>query len=162
MRIGHGYDVHAFEPGDHVTLGGVRIAHTQGVKAHSDGDVVLRALCDAHDLLLLCDEVQCGMGRTGAWFGWQKTGVRPDAFTLAKAVASGVPMGVLVASPKLADVLQPGSHASTFGGNPLACAAALATLDVIEEEGLLRRAEEAGKLLREGLQAFRDFVAERS
>jgi acetylornithine/succinyldiaminopimelate/putrescine aminotransferase len=116
----------------------------------------LRALCDAHDLLLLCDEIQCGMGRTGSWFGWQRSGVKPDAFTLAKAVASGVPMGVLVTSPRLADVFQPGSHGSTFGGNPLACAAALATLDVIEEEGLLRKADESGKLLREGLQAFVD------
>lgn len=116
----------------------------------------VRALCDEHGLLMLCDEVQCGMGRTGAWFGWQKTGVKPDAFTLAKGIASGVPLGALVASPKLADVFKPGSHASTFGGNPLACAAALATLDVIEEEGLLKRAETAGKLLREGLQVFVD------
>ena len=116
----------------------------------------LRTLCDGHDLLLLCDEVQCGMGRTGAMFGWQKTGVKPDAFSLAKAVASGVPMGVLVASPKLSDVFQPGNHASTFGGNPLACAAALATLDVIEEEGLVKHAENTGKLFREGLQAFVD------
>jgi predicted acetylornithine/succinylornithine family transaminase len=126
------------------------------VPATKEFMVGLRALCDAHDLLLLCDEIQCGMGRTGAWFGWQKSGVKPDAFTLAKAVASGVPMGVLVTSPKLADVFQPGSHGSTFGGNPLACAAALATLDVIEEEGLVRHAEEAGKLFREGLQAFVD------
>jgi predicted acetylornithine/succinylornithine family transaminase len=116
----------------------------------------LRSLCDEKGLLLLCDEVQCGMGRTGAWFGWQKLGGKPDAFSLAKAVASGVPMGVLVTSPKLSDIFQPGNHASTFGGNPLASAAALATLDVIEEEGLLKRAEEAGKLLREGLQAFVD------
>ena len=116
----------------------------------------LRSLCDEKGLLLLCDEVQCGMGRTGAWFGWQKLGGKPDAFSLAKAVASGVPMGVLVASPKLSDIFQPGNHASTFCGNPLASAAALATLDVIEEEGLLKRAEEAGKLLREGLQAFVD------
>lgn len=116
----------------------------------------VRALCDEHGLLMLCDEVQCGMGRTGAWFGWQKTGVKPDAFTLAKAIASGVPMGALVASSKLSDVFKPGSHASTFGGNPLACAAAMATMDVIEEEGLLKRAEAAGKLLREGLQVFVD------
>lgn len=116
----------------------------------------VRALCDEHGLLMLCDEVQCGMGRTGAWFGWQKFGIKPDAFTLAKAIASGVPMGALVASPKLSDVFKPGTHASTFGGNPLACAAALATMDVIEEEGLLKRAEAAGKLLREGLQVFVD------
>lgn len=116
----------------------------------------VRALCNEKGLLMLCDEVQCGMGRTGALFGWQKLGVTPDAFSMAKSIASGVPMGAVVASPKLSDVFQPGHHASTFGGNPLACAAAMATLDVIEEEGLVKHAEEAGKLLREGLQVFVD------
>ena len=114
----------------------------------------LRALCDEKNLLLLCDEVQCGMGRTGNWFAWQKHGIRPDAFSLAKALASGIPMGAIVASPKVADVFQPGRHASTFGGNPLACAAALATLDVIESENLLTRAREAGQLFRDGLAGF--------
>ncbi len=111
----------------------------------------LRALCDEKDLLLLCDEVQCGMGRTGSWFAWQGTGVRPDAFSLAKAIAGGIPMGAIVSNAKLADVFTPGKHASTFGGNPLACAAALAVLDTIEKEGLLARAKEAGEKLREGL-----------
>ena len=114
----------------------------------------LRALCDEKNLLLLCDEVQSGMGRTGHWFAWQQYGVRPDAFSLAKALASGVPMGAIVASAKLADVFQPGRHASTFGGNPLACAAALATIDVIESEKLVERAQEAGPQLRESLMAF--------
>jgi len=114
----------------------------------------LRALCDEKNLLLLCDEVQSGMGRTGHWFAWQQYGVRPDAFSLAKALASGVPMGAIVASAKLADVFQPGRHASTFGGNPLACAAALATIDVIESEKLVERAQEAGQQLRESLMAF--------
>ena len=114
----------------------------------------LRQLCDEKNLLLLFDEVQCGMGRTGTWFAWQQAGVKPDAFTLAKALASGVPMGALVAAPKVADVFQPGRHASTFGGNPLACAAALATIDVIESEKLLARAAEAGTLFREGLAQF--------
>ncbi|MDD5708222.1 MAG: aspartate aminotransferase family protein [Kiritimatiellae bacterium] len=114
----------------------------------------LRQLCDANKLLLLCDEIQCGMGRTGSWFGWQRYGIQPDAFSLAKALASGVPMGAVVASPKLSDVFQPGSHGTTFGGNPLACAAALATIDVIENEGLLKRASEAGAMLRDGLQQF--------
>ncbi len=111
----------------------------------------LRALCDEKDLLLLCDEVQCGMGRTGSWFAWQGTGVKPDAFSLAKAIAGGIPMGAIVSNAKLADVFTPGKHASTFGGNPLACAAALAVLDTIEKEGLLARAKEAGEKLREGL-----------
>jgi len=114
----------------------------------------VRALCDEKGLLMLCDEIQCGMGRTGHWFGWQKYNVRPDAFTLAKSLAAGVPMGALVAAPKISDVFSPGSHGSTFGGNPLACAAALAVLDVIEEEGLVKRAGEAGALFREGLQVF--------
>jgi acetylornithine aminotransferase/acetylornithine/N-succinyldiaminopimelate aminotransferase len=105
---------------------------------------------------MLCDEIQCGMGRTGHWFGWQKYGIKPDAFTLAKSLASGVPMGALVAAPSLSDVFHPGNHASTFGGNPLACATALAVIDVIEEEGLVKRAGEAGALFREGLQALVD------
>ncbi len=116
----------------------------------------VRKLCDEKGLLMLCDEIQCGMGRTGHWFGWQKYGIKPDAFTLAKSLASGVPMGALVAAPSLSDVFQPGNHASTFGGNPLACATALAVIDVIEEEGLVKRAGEAGALFREGLQALVD------
>jgi predicted acetylornithine/succinylornithine family transaminase len=114
----------------------------------------VRKLCDEKGLLMLCDEIQCGMGRTGHWFGWQKYGIKPDAFTLAKSLAGGVPMGALVASPALSDLFQPGAHASTFGGNPLACATALAVIDVIEEEGLVKRAGEAGALFREGLQVL--------
>jgi len=118
--------------------------------------VALRKLCDEKGLLLLFDEVQCGMGRTGAWFGWQHYPVKPDAFTLAKALADGIPMGALVAVPALSDVLKPGMHASTFGGNPVACAAAMAVIDVIEEEGLLEHAKEMGELLTEGLKMFID------
>lgn len=129
--------------------GGVLPAETKFMKA-------LRALCDEKEILLLCDEVQCGMGRTGDWFAWQSTGVRPDAFSIAKAVASGIPMGAVVASPVLADVFTPGRHASTFGGNPLACAAALATIQVIEEENLLERAAECGDAIKEHLGAIAD------
>jgi acetylornithine/N-succinyldiaminopimelate aminotransferase len=114
----------------------------------------VRVLCDEKNLLMLCDEVQCGLGRTGEWFGYQAYGVEPDAFSLAKALGSGYPIGAVVSGPKLADVFQPGKHASTFGGTPLACAAALATLDIIEAEGLVKRAAEKGALLREGLEAF--------
>ena len=115
----------------------------------------VRKLCDEKGILMLCDEVQCGMGRTGNWFGWQMCpDAAPDAFSIAKAIASGVPMGVLIASPKLSDVFVPGSHGSTFGGNPLACAAARATIGVIEEEGLLKRAGEAGEIFRDGLRQF--------
>lgn len=137
--------------------GGVLPADTKFMKA-------VRALCDEKDILLLCDEVQCGMGRTGDWFAWQGTGVKPDAFSIAKAVASGIPMGAIIASDKLSDVFTPGRHASTFGGNPLACAAALATIGVIENENLLDRAAESGDVLRgklEDLQAkYGDAVKE--
>lgn len=114
----------------------------------------LRALCDEKGILLLCDEVQCGLGRTGKLWGWQHYGIRPDAFSVAKSLADGVPMGALVASPKLSDVFQPGNHASTFGGNPLAASAALAVLDVIEQEGLVQNAEKMGRLFKEGLALF--------
>ena len=116
--------------------------------------VGVRKLCDEKGLLMLCDEVQCGMGRTGKWFGWQNFPVKPDAFTLAKALADGIPMGALVASPALSDLFKPGMHASTFGGNPVSSAAALAVLDVIEEEALVKHAEEVGALFVEGLGAF--------
>jgi len=116
--------------------------------------VGLRKLCDEKGLLLLCDEVQCGMGRTGKWFGWQHFPVKPDAFSLAKSLADGIPMGALVASPALSDLFQPGMHASTFGGNPVSSAAALAVMDVIEEEALVKRAEETGRLFIEGLSLF--------
>mgnify|MGYP006294195027 CR=1 FL=1 len=114
----------------------------------------LRELCDEKDLLMLCDEVQCGLGRTGHWFGFQLSEVIPDAFSLAKSLGSGYPIGAVVAGPKLSDVFQPGKHASTFGGTPLASAAALATLDVIDEEELCGRAQDAGAKLREGLEAL--------
>ena len=106
----------------------------------------LRALCDQRNLLLLCDEVQCGVGRTGTWFGFQAYGVQPDAFSVAKGLAGGFPIGALVAGPKLSDVFQPGNHASTFGGNPLACAAALSVIGTIEEEKLLENAAQMGEL----------------
>ena len=105
---------------------------------------------------MICDEVQCGMGRTGTWFAWQGYDVKPDLFTLAKALADGIPMGALVSNAKLADVFTPSSHASTFGGNPVAASAALAVIDVIEEENLLENATKIGALFREALQALVD------
>lgn len=116
----------------------------------------VRALCDEKNLIMICDEVQCGMGRTGTWFAWQGYGVEPDLFTLAKSLADGIPMGALVSNAKFADAFSAGSHASTFGGNPVAAAAALAVIGVIEEEGLLARAAETGALFREALQGFVD------
>jgi len=118
--------------------------------------VGIRKLCDEKGLLMLCDEIQCGMGRTGKWFGWQNFPVKPDAFTLAKALGGGFPIGALVASTELADKFTPGKHASTFGGNPLACAAALAVIEAIEEEAMVKSAEESGKLLMAGLNGYVD------
>src|SRR5262245_10494710 len=100
----------------------------------------LRQLCDKHQLLLICDEVQSGMGRTGQWYAYQNWDIQPDIFTLAKAAAGGVALGGLVAKPEVADKLKPGTHAATFGGNPIACVAGLATIETIEEEKLLERA----------------------
>ena len=111
----------------------------------------LRKLCDENGWLLICDEVQCGMGRTGTWFGFQHAGILPDVVTLAKGLASGVPIGACLASGKAAGLFKPGNHGSTFGGNQLATTAALTTLDVIEKENLLANAEVVGNLIREGL-----------
>jgi acetylornithine/succinyldiaminopimelate/putrescine aminotransferase len=116
----------------------------------------VRALCDEKNLLMICDEVQSGMGRTGTWFAWQGYDVKPDLFTLAKSLADGIPMGALVSNAKLADVFTKSAHASTFGGNPVAAAAALAVIEVIEEEKLLKRATEIGNLFKEVLQGFVD------
>jgi len=104
----------------------------------------LRQFCDRRELLLFVDEVQTGMGRTGSWFAWQQTGVRPDAFSLAKGLGGGVPIGAAVVDRRLRAVLGPGTHASTFGGNPLATAAALAVIDTIEREGLAEHARALG------------------
>jgi len=113
----------------------------------------LRAICDAHGWLLMLDEVQTGIGRTGTWFGFQHSGVVPDVMALAKGLGSGVPIGACLARGAAAEVFKPGNHGSTFGGNPLACAAALATLDAIESEGLLDNARARGEAIRAGLRS---------
>lgn len=109
----------------------------------------VRELCDTHDWLMICDEVQCGMGRTGKWFGYQQAGVQPDIATLAKGLGSGVPIGACMVRGKAAGLFGPGNHGSTFGGNPLVSTAALATIDVIEQEGLLENAAHIGALIRQ-------------
>lgn len=111
----------------------------------------LRSLCDEKDWLLMCDEVQCGMGRTGTWFGFQHAGILPDVATLAKGLGSGVPIGACMTAGKAAGLFKPGNHGSTFGGNPLACAAALATIACIEEEKLRENAVAQGEAIRRGL-----------
>jgi predicted acetylornithine/succinylornithine family transaminase len=115
----------------------------------------LRALADKHKLLLIFDEVQSGMGRTGKWFAHQHYNVEPDIVTLAKALAGGVACGGLIAKPEVADKLKPGTHAATFGGNPLACRAALATIETIEADGLLVRATKIGERFRERFETLR-------
>ncbi|HUG88712.1 MAG TPA: aminotransferase class III-fold pyridoxal phosphate-dependent enzyme, partial [Actinomycetota bacterium] len=106
-----------------------------------------REACDAAGALLVLDEVQTGAGRCGAWFAHQLDGVRPDVVTLAKGLAGGLPIGVCIATEEAAAAFGPGDHASTFGGGPIPCAAALAVLDVIVEEGLLGRARSTGERL---------------
>lgn len=116
----------------------------------------IRALCDEKNLLMIVDEVQSGMGRTGTWFAWQGYDVAPDLFTCAKALGGGLPIGALISNAKTADVFTKSAHASTFGGNPVAASAALAVIDVIESERLMENALKIGELLREGLQGFVD------
>ena len=118
------------------------------------GEDVLRAAreaCDAHGAALIFDEVQCGLGRTGTLWAYQHSGVVPDALTVAKALGGGLPIGALVTGERLADVFAPGDHGSTFAGGPVQCAAGLAVLDVIDDEGLLERVRELGERLRHAL-----------
>jgi predicted acetylornithine/succinylornithine family transaminase len=118
------------------------------------GADVLRAAreaCDAHGAALIFDEVQCGLGRTGTLWAYQHSGVVPDALTVAKALGGGLPIGALVTGERLADVFAPGDHGSTFAGGPVQCAAGLAVLDVIDDEGLLERVRELGERLRHAL-----------
>lgn len=111
----------------------------------------LRQLCDENGWLLICDEVQCGMGRTGTWFGFQHSGIRPDIVTLAKGLSGGVPIGACLVAGNAAGLFKPGNHGSTFGGNQLATTAALTVIDVIEKEGLIANAETVGRLIRESM-----------
>ncbi len=111
----------------------------------------LRAICDDKGWLMMCDEVQCGMGRTGKWYGWQHAGTRPDVMTLAKGLASGVPIGACVTAGNARGLFGPGNHGSTFGGNPLACAAGLATFDTIVDDKLMDNAIAIGDLIRKSM-----------
>ncbi len=112
----------------------------------------LRQLCDEHGWLLMLDEIQTGMGRTGAWFACQHSQVAPDVMTLAKALGNGAPIGACLARGTAAELFQPGSHGSTYGGNPLVCAAALAVIDTFEQEQLVTRAARLGERMLAGLQ----------
>ena len=124
--------------------GGVNVADTEFQRE-------LRAICDDKGWLMMCDEVQCGMGRTGKWYGWQHAGTRPDVMTLAKGLASGVPIGACVTAGNARGLFGPGNHGSTFGGNPLACAAGLATFDTIVDDKLMDNAIAIGDLIRKSM-----------
>jgi acetylornithine aminotransferase len=113
----------------------------------------VRALCDDKDWLLMIDEVQCGMGRTGKWFAHQWAGITPDVMPLAKGLGSGVPVGAVVVGPRAATIFQPGNHGSTFGGNPLAMRAGVETIRIMEAEGLLDNATRVGAHLKAALEA---------
>ncbi len=110
----------------------------------------LREICDQQNWLLMLDEIQTGMGRTGEWFAFQHNKIQPDVMTLAKALGNGVPIGACLANEKAGDVLQPGSHGSTFGGNPLMCATASTVIDTIKSENLITRAKQTGEYLLNG------------
>src|SRR5690606_14254512 len=123
----------------------------------------LRALCNQHGWLLMLDEIQAGMGRTGAWFGHQHAGIEPDVMTLAKALGNGFPIGACLACGAAANLFSPGQHGSTFGGNPLACRVACTVLDILAREQLPQRAATLGRrllaALREGLSACPEVLA---
>jgi acetylornithine/N-succinyldiaminopimelate aminotransferase len=122
--------------------GGINLAHNEYMQS-------LRRICDERGWLFM---VQCGIGRTGVWFAHQHAGIKPDVMTLAKGLGSGVPVGACLTAGPAAGVFKPGNHGSTFGGNPLACVAALTTLDVIEQDGLMARAVVLGNAIRTGLR----------
>jgi acetylornithine/N-succinyldiaminopimelate aminotransferase len=125
--------------------GGINICHPDYLKG-------LREICDENKWLLMLDEVQSGTGRTGKWFAYQHSNVKPDVVTLAKGLGNGVPIGTCLAAGEAATLFKPGNHGSTFGGNPFACAAGLETLRIIEADGLMRNAVEIGDFMREELR----------
>jgi acetylornithine/N-succinyldiaminopimelate aminotransferase len=126
-----------------------------GIRIPPDGFLAgLRKLADENELLLVFDEVQTGCGRTGNWFGYQHFGVVPDVMTLAKAVCGGIAGGALLTTAEIAPSLRPGMHAATFGGNPIAAAAGIATIEMIESQGLLENAQRIGQIFRERFEAL--------
>ncbi len=126
--------------------GGIRIAPNDYLKS-------VRELCDKHNLLLILDEVQSGVGRTGHWYCYQHSAIKPDILTTAKALGNGVPIGACLAKKEIARLFKPGLHGSTFGGNPLACRAALAVLDTIEKNDLCEKAAKIGAYLLDALKS---------
>ena len=134
--------------------GGVNIPSKQYMQA-------LRKLCTKKNCLLICDEVQTGVGRTGTWFGYQNFDITPDIMSVAKIAGSGAPIGMIVAKQEIADLMQPGYHGSTYGGNPLVCAAAIATIKAIEEEDLLTKAKQLKTKFDEKAKALQEKYPEK-
>jgi len=126
--------------------GGINIPDT----GYLDG---IRAICNDNDWLMMLDEIQTGMGRTGRWFAWQHSNARPDVATVAKALGNGVPIGACMARGRAADMMQPGSHGTTFGGNPLACRAAITVLESLEQEQCVANAARLGEHMLAGFSA---------
>lgn len=129
--------------------GGINIATKEFIKG-------LRELCDQEGILLVFDEIQCGLGRTGKMFAYQHYGVEPDVLTIAKSLGGGIPIGALIAKEKIASSFKPGDHGSTFGGNPLACAAAIVNLKVIQEEDLVGKSQEKGEYFKTKLECLKE------
>ena len=130
--------------------GGINLATEEFMKG-------IRKLCDEEGILMICDEVQCGMGRSGAWFAWQQMGITPDIMTMAKAIGSGVPVGAFAMTKEVADnSLVPGDHGTTYGGNPLCCAAVSKTIEIFEKEHMLDHVNEIAPYLTQKLQEIVD------
>ena len=158
FRFGELNDIDSFEQLVDDSVAAVFIETIQGeggiFPAESGFLRELRALCDERGVLLILDEVQCGIGRTGHFFAYEAAGIRPDAVGMAKGLGGGFPIGAIWVAEPYADLFQPGSHGTTFGGNPLACAAANAVLDVIEEENLLTQIQSQSAIWHEALRAL--------
>lgn len=130
--------------------GGINLATEEFMKG-------IRELCDKEGILMICDEVQCGMGRTGEMFCWQGYGIKPDIMTMAKAIGSGIPVGAFVMTEEVAEYsLEPGDHGTTYGGNPLACTAVSKTVEIFEKENLTAHVKEMGTYLTEKLEALKE------
>ena len=124
-----------------------------GINIPDDGYLKsLRGICDKHDWLLICDEIQSGMGRTGKWFAHQHEGITPDVMSLAKALGNGMPIGACLAHGAAAELIQPGTHGTTFGGNPIACRVGLTVIEQLDKRGLVSRAGELGDRMRDGFR----------
>ena len=151
-------DIAALERARHDETVAVMVEPIQGeggvVMPRPDYLKRLREFCDRNKMLLILDEVQVGMGRTGRFFAYEHAGIKPDIVTLAKALGGGLPIGAMIAGPEIASSFTPGSHGSTFGGNPVACAAACAVMDAIDQDGVLENASSVGAYILERLGKF--------